>query len=448
MKKITLIVLMLFTALSYAQVGINIATPHASSALDITSTTGGLLVPRMTEVQRDDINSSSNPAIGLMIYQTDGASGFYFWNGSAWTKIDGVAGPQGTDGNDGLQGETGVAGPPGQQGIQGLEGAQGEAGSQGIQGLQGETGVAGPQGETGAGGDDGSSAYEMWVAAGNTGTEVDFLASLVGADGNDGANGADGTDGNGIASTTDNNDGTFTLTYTDGSTFTTSDLTGPQGTQGEPASEVDQGYVEGVYCSKPGATAYSNDTGQDVVCTPYLTINGSEQYLITNELVCPDNSEGTTTNIEYWISFEVSQPLMAYLLHFAPYANNSFCGNDNGDYKQIFKSNSSTFNSSSNLGDLIYTGSTGVPKLIFSPGFTYTIRLAGLDSNTRTTSVSNYVVNESLFNNVKFYSSSPDSLVLNEATDQWALLVNFGPSWVNGNILTVFTEWELRWENN
>ena len=144
---------MLFTALSYSQVGINIATPHTSSALDITSTTGGLLVPRMTEVQRDDINSSSNPAIGLMIYQTDGASGFYFWNGSAWTKIDGVAGPQGTDGNDGLQGETGVAGPPGQQGIQGLEGAQGEAGSQGIQGLQGDiglTGATGPQGETGS----------------------------------------------------------------------------------------------------------------------------------------------------------------------------------------------------------------------------------------------------------------------------------------------------------
>ena len=58
MRKITVLVLMLFTALSYAQVGINIATPHASSALDITSTTGGLLVPRLTETQRDDIFST------------------------------------------------------------------------------------------------------------------------------------------------------------------------------------------------------------------------------------------------------------------------------------------------------------------------------------------------------------------------------------------------------
>ena len=78
---------MLFTALSYAQVGINIATPHTSSALDITSTTGGLLVPRMTEAQRDDINSPSNPATGLMIYQTDGTVGFYYYNGSSWAEV-------------------------------------------------------------------------------------------------------------------------------------------------------------------------------------------------------------------------------------------------------------------------------------------------------------------------------------------------------------------------
>ena len=87
MRKITVIVLMLFTALSYAQVGINIATPHTSSALDITSTTGGLLVPRMTEAQRDDINSPSNPATGLMIYQTDGTVGFYYYNGSSWAEV-------------------------------------------------------------------------------------------------------------------------------------------------------------------------------------------------------------------------------------------------------------------------------------------------------------------------------------------------------------------------
>jgi len=72
MKKITLLVLMLFTALSYAQVGINIATPHASAALDITSTSLGFLPPRMTAVQRDAI---PGPALGLMVFCTNCASG-------------------------------------------------------------------------------------------------------------------------------------------------------------------------------------------------------------------------------------------------------------------------------------------------------------------------------------------------------------------------------------
>ena len=73
MKKITLITLMLFTALGYAQVGINTNTPDASSALEIESTTGGILIPRLTETQRDEIVA---PTTGLMIYQSDETAGF------------------------------------------------------------------------------------------------------------------------------------------------------------------------------------------------------------------------------------------------------------------------------------------------------------------------------------------------------------------------------------
>ena len=107
MRKITLITLMLFTALSYAQVGINTNTPDASSALEIASTTGGILIPRLTETQRDAI---ATPATGLMIYQTDQTTGFYFFNGIAWTRIEGVVGPQGETGPAGPQGPTGAAG--------------------------------------------------------------------------------------------------------------------------------------------------------------------------------------------------------------------------------------------------------------------------------------------------------------------------------------------------
>ena len=43
MKNIfTLLAAVLLTATTYAQVGINIETPDASAALDITSTTGGV----------------------------------------------------------------------------------------------------------------------------------------------------------------------------------------------------------------------------------------------------------------------------------------------------------------------------------------------------------------------------------------------------------------------
>jgi len=140
----------------------------------VTSTTGGLLVPRMTVVQRDDINSPSSPATGLMIYQTDQTTGFYFYNGTAWTRIEGVAGPQGSQGPQGIQGETGPTGATGPQGPQGIQGVAGNDGADGT---------------------NGSSAYEIWVAAGNTGTEAEFLASLVGTQGEPGAQGPQGIQG-------------------------------------------------------------------------------------------------------------------------------------------------------------------------------------------------------------------------------------------------------------
>lgn len=68
-----------------AQVGINNTTPDASSALDITSTDGGILIPRMTLAERDLIPS---PATGLMIFQTDNTPGFYYFEGT-WKPFTG-----------------------------------------------------------------------------------------------------------------------------------------------------------------------------------------------------------------------------------------------------------------------------------------------------------------------------------------------------------------------
>ncbi len=52
--------------------------------LDVKSDTSGILIPRMTEAQRDAINS---PAIGLLIFQTDNTTGFYYYDGSSWGLI-------------------------------------------------------------------------------------------------------------------------------------------------------------------------------------------------------------------------------------------------------------------------------------------------------------------------------------------------------------------------
>jgi len=52
---------------SAGRVGIGTSSPNASALLDVDSTTGGILFPRMTTTQRDAIGS---PANGLVIYNT------------------------------------------------------------------------------------------------------------------------------------------------------------------------------------------------------------------------------------------------------------------------------------------------------------------------------------------------------------------------------------------
>lgn len=68
-----------------AQVGIGTTSPDPSSMLDISSTDAGILVPRMSELQKDAI---LDPKKGLLIFQNDEIEGFWFYNGLVWTPID------------------------------------------------------------------------------------------------------------------------------------------------------------------------------------------------------------------------------------------------------------------------------------------------------------------------------------------------------------------------
>lgn len=70
----------------FAQVSINTdgSAPDASAMLEVKSTSKGMLVPRMTQA---NINAISTPATGLLVYQTDGIPGFYYFNGSSWAAV-------------------------------------------------------------------------------------------------------------------------------------------------------------------------------------------------------------------------------------------------------------------------------------------------------------------------------------------------------------------------
>lgn len=76
----------LFVDASQNNVGMGTAAPNTSALLDMTSTTMGLLAPRMTIAQR---NLIASPATGLLVFTTDaGDAGiFQFYDGSGWVDV-------------------------------------------------------------------------------------------------------------------------------------------------------------------------------------------------------------------------------------------------------------------------------------------------------------------------------------------------------------------------
>ena len=81
-KTITFFFVFVFFTLVKAQVAVNTdgSDPDPSAMLDIQSTERGLLIPRMTASDRDNISS---PATGLTVYVTDDNT-FYYYNGTEW----------------------------------------------------------------------------------------------------------------------------------------------------------------------------------------------------------------------------------------------------------------------------------------------------------------------------------------------------------------------------
>jgi hypothetical protein len=66
------------------RLGIGTNAPNASALLDLTSTTQGLLLPRMTTTQ---INAIASPAAGLMVYNIT-IDHPCFYNGTSWQRVN------------------------------------------------------------------------------------------------------------------------------------------------------------------------------------------------------------------------------------------------------------------------------------------------------------------------------------------------------------------------
>ncbi len=179
----------------------------------------------------DYSNTAGNGITGVSD-NGDGTLTFTYFDGSVYTTavLSGMQGPQGEIGPEG------PAGIDGQDGLSAYDAwlAQGNTGTQadflnGITGPQGPAGTNGIDGATGQDGQNGLSAYEVWISQGNTGTEVDFLNGITGPQGPQGPAGTNGVDG------TDGQDGlsAYEVWLSQGNTGTEADfLTGITGAQG------------------------------------------------------------------------------------------------------------------------------------------------------------------------------------------------------------------------
>ena len=67
-----------------ASVMVGTNTVVESSAFTVQSTSKGFLVPRMSAEQK---NAIQGPVNGLLVYQTDGTAGFYYYDGSSWLPL-------------------------------------------------------------------------------------------------------------------------------------------------------------------------------------------------------------------------------------------------------------------------------------------------------------------------------------------------------------------------
>ena len=88
-------IMLSWSGIARAQVGIGTSTPSASAQLEVSSSSKGFLPPRVTLTGLGDVTTISSPAVGLMVYNTATAGtapsnvtpGVYYYNGTKWQRV-------------------------------------------------------------------------------------------------------------------------------------------------------------------------------------------------------------------------------------------------------------------------------------------------------------------------------------------------------------------------
>ena len=94
MKKLTLFFIANIIAINItfsqgAAINSSGSAAASSAILDVSSSSKGILIPRMTKAEKLLI---SGPATGLMIYQTNDTTGFWYFNSAKWVQAFASAG--------------------------------------------------------------------------------------------------------------------------------------------------------------------------------------------------------------------------------------------------------------------------------------------------------------------------------------------------------------------
>ena len=97
-KLFLLVATLLVATVSHGQIGMGTLSPKA--ALDVSSTSSGVLIPRMNTATRNGLTVAADQN-GMMVYDTDSKSFWYYDHTStSWTEINGASSGKFVDGTN------------------------------------------------------------------------------------------------------------------------------------------------------------------------------------------------------------------------------------------------------------------------------------------------------------------------------------------------------------